>query len=48
MFAMKFSRSYLNIARQMPSLPYRIEHLNNVTVRVRRADQRRGGFAEST
>jgi hypothetical protein len=34
--------------RQMPSLPYRIEHLNNITVRVRRADQRRGGFAEST
>ena len=34
--------------RQMPSLPYRIEHLNNVTVRVRRADQRRSGFAEST
>jgi len=34
--------------RQMPSLPYRIEHLKNVTVRVRRADQRRSGFAEST
>jgi Clp amino terminal domain, pathogenicity island component len=34
--------------RQMPSLPYKIEHLNNVTVRVRRADQRRSGFAEST
>jgi Clp amino terminal domain, pathogenicity island component len=34
--------------RQMPSLPYRIEHLNNVTVRVRRADKRRGGFSEST
>jgi hypothetical protein len=34
--------------RQMPSLPYRIEHLNNVTVRVRRADQRGSGFAEST
>lgn len=34
--------------RQMPSLPYRIEHLNNITVRVRRANQRRSGFAEST
>jgi hypothetical protein len=34
--------------RQMPSLPYRIEHLHNVTVRVRRADQRRSGFSEST
>ncbi len=34
--------------RQMPSLPYRIEHLNNVTVRVRRADKRSSGFCEST
>ncbi len=34
--------------RQMPSLPYRIEHLKNVTVRVRRADQRGSGFSEST
>jgi Clp amino terminal domain, pathogenicity island component len=34
--------------RQMPSLPYRIEHLNNITVRVRRASERSTGFSEST
>jgi ATP-dependent Clp protease ATP-binding subunit ClpA len=34
--------------RQMPSLPYVIEQLNSITVRVRRADRKQSGFAEST
>jgi len=34
--------------RQMPSLPYMIEQLNSVTIRVRRADRKRTGFIEST